>query len=193
MEVGLAYGLALLVALWLGPAVAALVLVGLALPLVVWFALGGYPLRERGTRALLQISLPWALGIAVTSAYTPASVPDAAAAVAVAVDWVGHHAFALIAGVLFTLTYYGMLMLDRRPDGWSRSLLLNLPQLAAVVLLVMSGRPILAGAAGMFLLAQMLFQPYVQRGQAAWYLTTTQWLFMGVMLATALGVAGSTG
>lgn len=192
-EVGLAYGLALLVALWLGPAVAALVVLGLVLPLVVWFALGGYPLREGWTRALLEIGLAWALGTAAISPYAFNSTPDFAAAIAVAARWVEHHLAVLSVGGLFTLAYYGMLILDRRPDAWSRSVLLNLPQLAAVVLLVMWGRPILAGTAGVLVLAQMLFQPYMRWGQARWYLAATQWLFMGVMLATALGLAGSLG
>jgi hypothetical protein len=192
-EASLAYGLALLVALWLGPTVAVFVALGLVFPLVVWFALGGYPLRAGWTRALLEIGLPWAVGMAAFSPYAFDGPVALDGIVMAGADWSAQHLTALAVGALFTAAYCGMLILDHRPYAWSRLTLLNAPQLVAVVLLVVWAHPVLAGGAAMLVLAQMLFQPHMRHGQVRWYLAATQWLFMGVMLATALGLGARIG
>lgn len=188
-EVGLLSGLALLLGLVLGQGVATVVALGLLFPLVVWFALGGYPLRHGWTRAALEIGLPWTVGLVAFTSF-PAVKPDGLSGLMLsAVFWAGEHGTALAVGLLFAVAYCGKLTLDRPLQGIRRPVLMTLPQIVAVVLLVAWHQPILAGTAALLVLAQMLFQPYLGRHQIRWYLRTTQWMFMGVMLVVALGVA----
>lgn len=191
LEVGLLYGLALVLGLALGRSVAVIVASGLLLPLIVWFALGGYPLRDGWTRAVLEIGLPWTIGLSTFSA-VPAINLDGLAGLALStVFWAGEHAAALAVGLLFVVAYYGELTLDQPLRGIQRRSLVILPQAVVVVLLIAWRQPILAGAAAILVLAQMLFQPYLARRQMRWYLRTTQWMFMGMMLIAAIGVAVS--
>ena len=188
-EAGLLVGLALLLGLALGPGVAVVVALGLLFPLVVWFALGGYPLRDGWTRAVLEIGLPWTIGLAAFAGL-PASDPGGLAGLTLsAVAWAGEHAAALAIGLLFVVAYYGKLTLDQPLRRITRRALVTLPQVVVVALLVVWHRPVLAAAVAILVLAQMLFQPYLDRHHIRWYLRTTQWLFMGVMLLTAVGVA----
>jgi hypothetical protein len=188
-EAGLLYGLALLLGSALGPGVAVVVALGLLFPLVVWFALGGYPLRDGWTRAMLEIGLSWTIGLAAFAGLPESDPAGLAGLTLSAVAWAGEHATALAVGLLFVVAYYGKLTLDQPLRRITRRALVTLPQVVAVALLVAWHQPILTGAAAILVLAQMLFQPYLDRHHIRWYLRTTQWLFMGVMLLTAVGVA----
>ncbi|MFQ5854633.1 MAG: hypothetical protein ACE5LU_03170 [Anaerolineae bacterium] len=190
LEVGLPFGLALLLGLVLGQAVAVVVALGLLFPLVVWFALGGHPLRDGWTRAFLEIGLPWTVGLAAFTTLPAMDLGGLSGLALAAVFWARGHMTVLALGFLFIVVYYAKLTLDQPPRVIERRVLLNLPQAAAVVLLAAWQQPILAGAAAILVLAQMLFQPYLDQGQIRWYLRTTQWMFMGVMLIAAIGVAG---
>jgi len=179
-------GAALAVALLLGPAVVLLTGLGVLFPLVVAFAFGGHPLRGGLTRATVEVLLPWSLGLA---AFTSLPVVDEGglADLAVAMSlWALEHGTRLALGGLFAVAYYGLLTLDQ-PTGqrWRRSLL-NLSQGFAVVLLVAWQRPLLAGGAALLWLAQFPFQPYLRLGHVRWYLHSTQWFVMGVMLAASM-------
>lgn len=190
-EAGALYGLALLLALSLGPGVAVVVTLGLLLPLVVWFALGGYPLRDSWTRAVLEIGIPWMAGLAAFAALPVGHLDGMSGLVLSVVSWAGSHAPSLAVGFLFAVAYYGKLTLDQSVRGIGRAAFVTLPQAAAVALLAAWGQPLLAGAAAILVLGQMLFQPYLRRHHMRWYLHTTQWMFMAVMLIAAVGVAAA--
>ena len=187
-EIGVLYALALLLGVVLGPGVAVVVAVGLLLPLVVWFAAGGYPLRDGWTRAVLEIGVPWTIGLAAFASLPELNLGGPSGLALSAVYWTGEHAPALLVGLLFVVAYYGQLTLDQPLVFVRRRAVVTLPQLAAVVLLAAWREPILAGAVALLVLAQMLFQPYLSRHHMRWYLRTTQWMFLGVMLLTAVGV-----
>lgn len=188
-EIGVLYALALLLGVTLGPGVAVVVAVGLFLPLVVWFAAGGYPLRDGWTRAVLEIGVPWTIGLAAFASLPEVNLGGLSGLALSAVYWTGEHALALLVGLLFVVAYYGQLTLDQPLVFVRRQAVVTLPQLAAIVLLVAWHEPILAGAVAILVLAQMLFQPYLGRHRIRWYLRTTQWMFLGAMLLTAIGVA----
>ncbi|MFQ5341873.1 MAG: hypothetical protein ACE5F6_10050 [Anaerolineae bacterium] len=188
-EIGVLYALALLLGVTLGPGVAVVVAVGLFLPLVVWFAAGGYPLRDGWTRAVLEIGVPWTIGLAAFASLPEVNLGGLSGLALSAVYWTGEHALALLVGLLFVVAYYGQLTLDQPLVFVRHRAVVTLPQLAAVVLLVAWHEPILAGAVAILVLAQMLFQPYLGRHRIRWYLRTTQWMFLGAMLLTAIGVA----
>lgn len=189
LEISVLYALALLLGVVLGPGVAVVVGVGLLLPLVVWFAAGGYPLRDGWTRAVLEMGLPWALGLAAFASLPAVNLGGLSGLALSAVYWAGEHAPALLVGLLFVLVYYGQLTLDQPLLLVGRRAVVTLPQFGAVALLVAWHQPILAGAVAILVLAQMLLQPYLGRHPIRWYLRTTQWFFMGVMLLMAVGVA----
>ena len=189
VEVSVLYALALLLGVVLGPGVAVVVAVGLFLPLVVWFAAGGYPLRDGWTRAALEIGVPWTIGLAAFASLPEVSLGGLSGLALSTVYWVGEHALALLVGLLFVVAYYGQLTLDQPLAFVRRQAVVTWPQLAAAVLLVAWHEPILAGAVAILVLAQVLFQPYLVRHRVRWYLRTTQWMFLGVMLLTAVGVA----
>lgn len=189
LEITVLYALALLLGVVLGPGVAVVVAVGLLLPLVVWFAAGGYPLRDGWTRAVLEMGVPWAMGLAAFAGLPEVNLGGLSGLSLSAVYWAGEHAPALLVGLLFVVACYGQLTLDQPLVFVRRRAVVTLPQLAAVVLLVAWHEPILAGAVAILVLAQMLFQPYLGRHHMRWYLRSTQWFFMGVMLLTAVGIA----
>lgn len=187
--VGLLYGLALLLALILGPGAAITVGLGLIFPLIAWFALGGYPLRDDWTRAVVEVGFPWAVGLAAFTAWPATRLGNLSGVALATVRWAGAHLPALGIGLLFVVAYYGELSLLRSiPDVRHRALL-NLPQVVIVLFLVAWRQPLLAGAAAVLVMAQMLFQPYLGRHRARWYMRSTQWMFMGVMLVAAIGLA----
>lgn len=181
-----AVGMSLTIALLLGPLVATLVTLGLLFPLVVAFAVGGLPLRGGLTRAVVEVSLPWSLGVAAFS-----TLPDLGAApadrVAAAVLWAAAHGTYFLVAGLFGVAYYALLTLDH-PSRW-RIALLNLIQGLGVVLLVLWQQPLPASAAAFVWLAQLPFQPYLRVGYVRWYLHHTQWFVMAWMLTVSLGVA----
>ncbi len=191
LEVSLLSGLALVLGLALGQGVAAFVALGLLLPLVVWFAVGGYPLRDSWIRAVVEIGVSWTLGLAAFSELPALDVKGLAGFTLSVIAWAGDHGTALAVGVLFVVAYYGNLTLDQSLRGIARPALVILPQVVGVVLLIAWYRPVLAGAAAILVLAQLLYQPYLDRQHVRWYLRTTQWMFMGVMLTVALGLAVS--
>lgn len=189
LEIGLLSGLALLLALILGRAVAIVVGVGLLLPLLVWFAAGEHPLRGKWTRAVLEIGLSWTVGVAAFSTLPASSIDGVSGAMLSAIRWAGEQGVILGIGVLFVVSYAGNLALEQSRRAFGYRLVVNVPQVVAVLLLVGWRRPILAGTAAILVFAQMLFQPYLRRQRIRSYLRSTQWLFMGVMLLTAIGVA----
>lgn len=191
LRIALLYGLALLLALALGRGVAVVVAVGLLFPLVVWFAVGGSPLRDGWTRAVLEIGLPWAIGLV---AFTSLPAVDLAGLSGLALSlvlWAGEHMTALAVALLFVIAFYGKLTLDQPLYVVERRTFLNLPQFVVVALLVIWRQPLLAGVAAILVLAQMLFQPYLRRHRVRWYLRSTQWMMMGAMLIAAIGVAAT--
>ncbi len=184
----IAVGMALAVALLLGPMVATYTVLGLLFPLVTAFALGGPPLRRGLTRAVVEVCVPWSLGMAAFSA-VPDLGTELADRVAATVLWTAAHgAHFLVAGLLGG-AYYALSALDRRARLRRWIGLLNLVQGLGVVLLVLWQEPLLAGVAGLLWLAQLPFQPYLRVGYVRWYLHHTQWFLMAWMLAVSLGVA----
>lgn len=189
LEIGVLYALALLLGVVLGPGVAVVVAVGLFLPLVVWFATGRYPLRNGWMCALLEIGVSWTIGLTAFTSLPEVISEGIAGLILSAVYWAGANAPALLAGLLLVLAYYGQLTLDQPLLFVTRRAVVTLPQFGVVALLVARHEPILAGAVAILVFAQMLFQPYLGRHHIRWYLRTTQWFFMGVMLLTAVGIA----
>lgn len=191
LEVGLLFGLGLLLGLALGRGVAVIVALSLLFPLVTWFAFGGHSLYDSRTRAIMEIGLPWSIGVAAFASF-PATELDGLPGLALAmISWAGEYVTALAVGLLFVVAYYGQLTLNQPLRTIEHRALLNLPQVVAVVLLVVWRQPILAGVTAILVLAQMLFQPYLRWYRVRWYLHSTQWMFMGVMLSAAIGVAAT--
>ena len=189
VNVCLLYGLSLLIALALGRGVAVVVGLGLVLPLIAWFALGEYPLRDGWTRAVLEIGLSWAVGVAAFTALPVTSLDGISGVALSTLRWASEHLAALGIGLFFVIAYYGKLSLNRWCCSTRQQALLNLPQIVVVLLLAVWHQPILAGTAAILVLAQVLFQPYLRQNRARWYLRSTQWMFMGVMLVAAIGLA----
>jgi len=68
--------------------------------------------------------------------------------------------------------------------------LLNLAQVAAAAVLVITKQPILAGVVGLLLLAQMLLQPsLLSTGEGLWYLRRVQVFTMAAMMLMAVAAA----
>lgn len=193
LEIGLLWGLALLLGLTLGRGVAVIVALGLLFPLITWFALGRDALLAGGTRAVLEIGFPWAIGLAAFTPFPPTDLGGLSGLTLSTVMWANEQTMALTVGLLFIIAHAGQLALDQPLRFAKYRGLVNLPQFIGVTLLVIWQQPILAGLAALLVLGQMLFQPHLYRYDLRWYLRSTQWMFMGVMLATALGVAGYGG
>lgn len=184
----IAVGMALVVSLLLGPMVATFAALGILFPLVAAFALGGPPLGRGLTRAVVEVLLPWSLGLVSFS-----SAPDLGAApvdrMAATVLWVAVHGTHFLIAGLFSGVYYALLSLDQRARlRWWLGLL-TLAQGLGAVLLVLWRQPLLAGTAGFLWLAQLPFRPYLRAGHVRWYLHHTQWFVMAWMLTVSLGVA----
>jgi hypothetical protein len=187
-----ASALALAIGLVLGRWVGLLTAVALILPFLVAALLGQRPLSEPFTRALLEMGLAWLLGYAV---FQDLSLPPVEAVLgnplqASALAWLEAHWKVLLLAGLYTLAYYACLILQERRRLAIGKALLNGPQLAVTVLLVVIRQPILAVLAGLLLISQALFQPLLRYRPPPWYLQCTQFFLMGGMLAAALGARG---
>jgi len=150
----------------LGPLVALLTLVALVLMAVVLF----FRQREAisfSLRAILELGLPWLIGHLAFGSLNWESVALALA---------------------YTVAYYAcFVLLDGRRRTAMR--LLNGSQIVAVALLIIVREPILAGIAGLLLLAQLLLQPFLWRGEAEWwYLQRSQPWLMAEMLTAGLAI-----
>jgi len=172
----------------LGPVVTALAAAGVLFPLVVSFAFGGHPLRGGLTRAVVEVLVPWSLGLAAFTAL-PNIGQGVADWVAAMVLWVADHGTHFLVAGLFSAAYYALLTLDRRTRRRWRIIGLNLSQGLIVALLVLWRQPLLAGMAAFLWFAQLPFQPYLRMGYVRWYLHNTQWFVMGWMLVASVAIA----
>ena len=188
----MASALALAIGLVLGRGVGFLTAVALVFPFLAATLLGQRPLSGPFTRALLEVGLTWLMGYAV---FQDLSLPPVEAVLdnplqASVLPWLEVHWKVLLLAGLYTLAYHACLILQERRRLAIGEALLNGPQLAVIILLVVIRQPILAVLAGLLLLSQMLFQPLLRHRSPPWYLQCTQFFLMGSMLVAALGVWG---
>jgi hypothetical protein len=160
--------------LGMGPFVVTAVAVGFA-------AAGVVDARSGGSRGAVLAScvlagLPWLIGYTALGGTT------------VIEEGLASFLRILLWPALYAVTWYGYRMLGQE-QSQRGAVVLNLAQVAAVALLVAVRQPIMAGAAALFLLPQLLLQPALLRAdEGLWYLRHSQIFAMCAMMAMAVGV-----